>query len=142
MDAAQRDLRALLRANAQLAAVVADRLRERGDWQYAAAVALRAHADDYARRLAHYLRAGRIEDFAWRLTRHAALCTRELAPIAPLWQRAGALAWQIGANQPRSQVTERASRPLPPACSRPSASFSPHSLLRALFVGAVFLPSR
>jgi hypothetical protein len=42
MDAARRDLRASLRTAARLAAVVAGRLRERGDWQYTAAVALRA----------------------------------------------------------------------------------------------------
>jgi hypothetical protein len=135
MDAARRDLRALLRANAELAAAVATRLREREDWQYAAAVALRAYADDYARHLARHLRAERIEDFAWRLTRHAALCTRELAPIAPLWERAGALAWQMGATRPRSPVKERVSRAQQQACSRPSVSFSPHTLLRALFVG-------
>lgn len=136
MDTAQRDLRALLRATAQLATVVADRLRERGDWQYAAAVAFRAHADDYARRLRHHARAERIEDFACRLTRHAALCTRELAPIAPLWERAGVLAWQMRAPaQPRAPISERVTRALQRVRRRPRASFTSHSLLRALFVG-------
>lgn len=136
MDAARRDLRALLRASAELATVVAGRLRESGDWQYAAAVALRAYADDYARHLALYLRAERVDDFAWRLTRHAALCTRELAPIAPLWERAGVLAWQLRAiTRPRAPVKERLSRALRRGAARPSVSFTSHSLLRALFVG-------
>lgn len=136
MNAARRDLRALLHSTAQLATVVAGRLRERGDWQYTAAVALRAHAEDYVRHLPRHLRAERIEDFAWRLTRHAALCTRELAPIAPLWQQAGVLAWQLRATtRPRAPVKERVNRALQRARSQPSASFSSRSLLRALFVG-------
>ncbi|HZI22561.1 MAG TPA: hypothetical protein VFD76_08580 [Gemmatimonadales bacterium] len=126
----------MLRASAELAGVVAGRLREREDWQYAAAVALRAHADDYARHLARHLRAERIDEFACRLPRHAALCTRELAPIAPLWEQAGVLAWQMRAMiRPRSPFKEPVRRALQPARARPSASFSPHSLLRALFVG-------
>lgn len=136
MDAARRDLRALLRASARLATVVAARLRENGDWQYAAAVALRAYADDYARHLSLHLRHERIDDFAWRLTRHAALCTRELSPIAPFWERAGVLAWQMRAVvRPPTPVKERVSRALRRARARPSATFSSHSLLRALFVG-------
>jgi hypothetical protein len=136
MDSARKDLRVLLRACAHLATVVAGRLRERGDWQYTAAVALRAHAEDYARHLPRHLRAERIEDFAWRLTRHAALCTRELAPIAPLWERAGVLAWQMRATTPpRAPVKERVNRALRRARSQPTASFSSRSLLRALFVG-------
>ena len=110
-------------------------MREPGDWQYAAAVALRAHADDYARRLTHHLRAERIEEFAWRLTRHAALCTREQAPIAPLWERAGALAWQMGAARRGLPVRERMSRSRQQARPRPSLSVTPQSLLRAMFVG-------
>lgn len=136
MDAARRDLRALLRATAQLATVVAAQLRESGDWQYTAAVAMRAYADEYARHLSHHLRRERIEDFAWRLTRHAALCTRELSPIAPLWERAGVLAWQMrSAMRPPTPVKERVSRALRHTRVRPTASFSSHSLLRALFVG-------
>ena len=136
MDPARRDLKALLRASGQVAAVLAARLRERGDWQDAHAVALRAYAEDYARHLSLHLRSERIDDFAWRLTRHAALCTRELAPIAPLWERAGVLAWQMRATaRPRTPVKERVNRALQQARSRPSASFSSHTLLRALFVG-------
>ena len=136
MDSARRELRTVLRASAHLAKIVAGRLRERGDWQYTAAVALRAHAEDYARHLPRHLRAERIEDFAWRLTRHAALCIRELAPIAPLWERAGVLAWQMrGTTRPRAPVKERVNRALRRASSQPTASFSSHSLLRALFVG-------
>lgn len=136
MDAARRDLRALLRATAQLATVVAARLRESGDWQYTAAVALRAYADEYARHLSQHLRRERIEDFAWRLTHHAALCTRELSSIAPLWERAGVLAWQMrSAMRPPTPVKERVSRALRRARAQPTASFSSHSLLRALFVG-------
>ena len=134
MDAPRRDLRARLRATAQLATVVAGRLRDCGDWQYAAAVAMGAYADDYARHLKLHLRAERIDDFAWRLTRHAVLCTRELAPIAPLWEQASVLAWQmrsVGPAQSRGPVKERVVR----ACARPSASFTPQSLLRALFAG-------
>lgn len=116
--------------------MVAGRLREQGDWQYSAAVALSAYADDYARHLALHLRAERIDDFAWRLTRHAALCTRKLAPIALLWERAGVLAWQMRATtRPRPPVKERVSRVLRRVSTRPSVSFSSHSLLRALFVG-------
>jgi hypothetical protein len=136
MDSARRELRAVLCASAHLAKVVAGRLRERGDWQYTAAVALRAHAEDYARHLPRHLRAERIEDFAWRLTRHSALCTRELAPIAPLWERAGVLAWQMrDTTRPRAPVKERVNRALRRARCQPTASFSSHSLLRALFVG-------
>jgi len=136
MDATHRDLRALLHAAAQLATVVAARLRENGDWQYTAAVAMRAYADDYARHLSSHLRRGHIEDFAWRLTRHASLCTRELAPIAPLWERAGVLAWQMRSRmRPPTPVKDRVSRALRRAHTRPPASFSSHSLLRALFVG-------
>ena len=97
---------------------------------------MRAHADDYARHLVLNLRAERIEDFAWRLTRLAALCTRELAPMAPLWERAGVLAWQVRAkSRPRAPIMQRMSRAFRQARSRPSVSFSSHSLLRALFVG-------
>ena len=136
MDAARRDLRALLRATAQSATVVAARLRESGDWQYAAAVAMRAYADEYARHLSLHLRQERIEDLAWRLTRHAALCTRELSTIAPLWERAGVLAWQMrAAMRPHAPVKERVSRALRRARERPTVSFSSRSLLRALFVG-------
>lgn len=134
MDAAQRDLRALLRASAQVATAVAARLRENGDWQYAAAVALRAYAEAHARHLRFHLRAERIDDFAWRLTRHAAMCTRELAPIAPLLERAGVLAWQMRTvARPRAPVKERMNRVLRRARARPSASFTSQSLLRALF---------
>jgi hypothetical protein len=136
MDDTRRDLRALLHATAQLATGVAARLRENGDWQYTAAVAMRAYADDYARHLSSHLRRARIEDFAWRLTRHASLCTRELAPIAPLWERAGVLAWQMrSVMRPPTPVKDRMSRALRRAHTRPAASFSSHSLLRALFVG-------
>ena len=135
MDAARRDLRALLHASAQLATAVAARLRDNGDWQYAAAVALRAYAEDYARHLTLHLRAERVDHFAWRLTRHAAVCTRELAPIAPLLERAGVLAWQMrSAMRPRAPVKERMSRVLRRARASPSVSLSSHSVLRALFV--------
>ena len=134
MDTARRDLRALLHASAQLAGVVAARLREKGDWQYTTAVALRAYAEAYARHLRFHLRAERIDDFSWRLTRHAAMCTRELAPIAPLWERAGVLAWQMRSMaRPHAPVRERMSRVLRRAPARPSVSLSSHSLLRALF---------
>jgi hypothetical protein len=134
MDTARRDLRALLHASAQLATVVAARLRENGDWQYTTAVGLRAYAEAYARHLRFHLRAERIDDFAWRLTRHAAMCTRELAPIAPLWERAGVLAWQMRSRaRPHAPVKERMSRVLQRARARPSVSLSSQSLLRALF---------
>jgi len=136
MDTNRRDLRALLRATAHLATGLAARMRENGDWQYTAAVAMRAYADDYARHLSSHLRRGHIEDFAWRLTRHASLCTRELAPIAPLWERAGVLAWQMRSRmRPPTPVKDRLSRALRRAHARPPASFSSHSLLKALFVG-------
>lgn len=134
MDAARRDLRALLHASAHLATAVAARLRESGDWQYAEAVALRAYAEAYARHLRFHLRAERIDDFAWRLTRHAALCTRELAPIAPLWQRAGVLAWQMrSVARPHAPAQDRMNRVVRRAPARPSISLSSHSVLRALF---------
>lgn len=134
MDATQRDLCALLHATAQLARAAAARLRENGDWQYTTAVALRAYAEAYARHLRFHLRAERIEDFAWCLTRHAVVCTRELAPIAPLWERAAVLAWQMRtATRPHAPVKERMNRVLRRAHTRPSASFTSQSLLRALF---------
>ncbi|HYL22048.1 MAG TPA: hypothetical protein VEU74_09815 [Gemmatimonadales bacterium] len=124
----------MLHASAQVGAAVAARLRENGDWQYTTAVALRAYADAYARHLGFHLRAERIDDFAWRLTRHAAMCTRELAPIAPLWERAGVLAWQLrSTTRPHAPVKERMSRVLRRAHARPSVSLSSQSLLRALF---------
>ena len=124
----------MLHAAAQLATAVAARLRENGDWQYTTAVALRAYAEAYARHLRFHLRAERIDDFAWHLTRHAAMCTRELAPIAPLWERAGVLAWQMrSVARPHAPAKERMNRVLQRARARPSASFNSQSLLRALF---------
>lgn len=136
MDDARKDLQGLLQATAVLAREVAGRLREREDWQYAAAVGLRAYAETYARHLPRHLRREQIDDLAYRLTHHAAVCTRELAPLAPLWERAGVLAWQIRRTTPPPvRIEERVNRVLGRLQPRPSVSFSSQSLLRALFVG-------
>src|SRR5689334_10269564 len=95
MNVRHRELRSLLRAADVEAARIAGRLGIWNDWQYPSAVALRAHASEYARHLSDYLRPGRIDQLASGVSHQAALCTRELAPLEPLWLRASFIVWQI-----------------------------------------------
>ncbi len=131
MNAKQRELRSVLRDADNQARRIAQRLGTWNDWQYPSAVALRAHASEYARHLPDYLRPPRIARLAWCVRYQAALCTRELAPLEPLWQRVGLLVWQI--------QTERSARPRArtlttgPAASR--ALDRRPAALRALFAG-------
>jgi hypothetical protein len=95
MDATHRELATILSRAEADAGEIARRLAAQGDWQYASAVALRAHVADSGRRLSEYLRPDRIEPFAWRMTYQATLCSRELASLEPLLQRAAQLAWAV-----------------------------------------------
>jgi hypothetical protein len=98
MDATYRELAALLFRAETEAGEIVRRLAAQDDWQYASAVALRAYVADSGRRLSDYLRPEGIEPFAWRVTYQATLCTRELATLEPLLQRAAQLAWEIRAQ--------------------------------------------
>jgi hypothetical protein len=135
MSAKHRELRALLRAAEDQAGRLARRLGRANDWQYPSAVALRAHASEYARRLSEYLRPGRIERLGWCVSYQASLCTRELAPLEPLWQHASFIVWQI--------QTERAARPNAPRRRAPrnAALERRPAALRALFAGQPALRS-
>lgn len=131
MNAQRRELRSLLQAADAEAQLIAERLSARDDWQYPAAVALRAYIAEHTQRLSQYLEPERIEQLAWRVTYQAGMCTRELAPLEPLLQRAGAVVWEIRAElfarrRPRGSVRHlSAARALD---RRPAA-------LRALFAG-------
>lgn len=119
----------MLRAAHDQARRIAQRLGASNDWQYPSAVALRAHALEYARHLADYLRPGRIERLGGCMSHQASLCTRELASLEPLWQRASFIVWQIQVERAhRPRVRTPARRPPPTAAldRRPAA-------LRALF---------
>ena len=105
MNAVSRELEELLHAAATGAAEIGKRLAARDDWQYPYAVALRAHAVEYETRLSYYLRGGRAEQLAWRLSYAATLCTRELAPLEPILTCAATLAWQLRAGAQRGART-------------------------------------
>jgi len=102
MNAARRELTQLLHAAATEAAAIGMRLAAQTDWQYPSAVALRAHAVEYRSRLSYYLRRGRAEHLAWRLSCHAKLCTRELASLEPVFAQAAVVAWQLRAGVRRA----------------------------------------
>jgi hypothetical protein len=109
MNATYRELESLLLRAETEAGEIARRLAEEGDWQYASAVALRAHVADCGHRLSEYVSPEKIEPFAWRVTYQATECNRELAPLEPLLQRAAQLAWEIRA-QARAPKAKRARR--------------------------------
>lgn len=133
MKGKQRELRSVLRAAEDQALRIAHQLGAENDWQYPCAVALRAHAAEYSRRLTEYLRPQRIEHFGWCMTYQGMLCTRHLAPLEPLWQRAAFIAWQIHgelrARAPAARTPARRVSAGPAALDRRSAA------LRALFAG-------
>ncbi|HVH68124.1 MAG TPA: hypothetical protein VM716_09675 [Gemmatimonadales bacterium] len=104
MTATHRELAALLFRAETAAGEIARRLAAEGDWQYADAVALRAHVADSVRRLSEYVCPERIEPFAWRMTYQATLCSRELTALEPLLARAAELAWAIRAQAPAPRL--------------------------------------
>jgi hypothetical protein len=131
MNAQRRELRSLLRAAAAEARLIAERLGARDDWQYPVAVALGAYLTEHAQHLSRYLQPERIDQLAWRVTNQAGLCTRELAPLKPLLQRAGIVVWEIRA-EPR---TRRRPRVLVRCLSAARARERRPAALRALFAG-------
>jgi hypothetical protein len=131
MNAQRRELRSLLRAAAAEARLIAERLGAQDDWQYPAAVALGAYITEHAEHLSAYLQPERIEQLAWRVTYQAGLCTRELAPLEPLLQRASIVVWEIRADL----FARRRPRALARRLSAERARDRRPAALRALFAG-------